>query len=132
MPLPTPHNNISYADDITQIISHPSISQHIMKLTTQRDIENTKTFERHWKIQTYIHKFKLIHIARRNSLPITVTNTNISYSNRRNILGFHFKNTGFITHIKQGIAQACTTLTKFRRFSCCTPRTKLKTLQNNS
>jgi len=126
-PAPTPYNNYSsYADDITQIISHPSKSQHIMKLTTQRAIQNINTFEHHWKIQTNMNKFKLIHIARRYSQPITINNTHIPYSNRGNILGFHLSTTGFTTHIKQRITQARTILTKLRRFSCCTPRTKLR------
>ncbi|ROT69009.1 putative RNA-directed DNA polymerase from transposon X-element [Penaeus vannamei] len=44
LPQPTPHSNyFSYADDVTQIISHPSKSQHIMKLTTQRAIQNINT-----------------------------------------------------------------------------------------
>jgi len=127
LPQPTPHSNyFSYADDVTQIISHPSKSQHIMKLTTQRAIQNINTFEHHWKIQTNMNKFKLIHIARRYSQPITINNTHIPYSNRGNILGFHLSTTGFTTHIKQRITQARTILTKLRRFSCCTPRTKLR------
>jgi len=127
LPEPTPYSNyISYADDITQIITHPSKSQHFMKRTTERAIQNINTFEHHWKIQTNINKFKLIPIARRNSQPITINNTNIPYTHTGNILGLQFTSTGFTTHVKQRITQAKTTLTKLKRFSCCTPQTKLR------
>lgn len=66
-----------------------------MELTTQRAIQNINIFEHHWNIQT--NKIKLMHIACRIAQPITV-NTLISYTNRGNILGFHFTNRFHIIH----------------------------------
>ncbi|ROT69814.1 putative RNA-directed DNA polymerase from transposon X-element [Penaeus vannamei] len=53
LPPPAPYSNYTaYADDITQIISHPSKSKNIMKAATQTAINTINTYENKWKIQT--------------------------------------------------------------------------------
>ncbi|XP_063597039.1 uncharacterized protein LOC134773596 [Penaeus indicus] len=123
LPEPTPYSNyISYADDITQIITHPSKSQHFMK---QKELYRTSTSLSTTGKYRQTNKFKLIPIARKKSQPITINNTNIPYPNTGNILGLQFTTAGFLTHVKHRITQAQITLTKLKRFSCCTPQTKL-------
>ncbi|XP_063613809.1 uncharacterized protein LOC134787049 [Penaeus indicus] len=121
LPLPAPFSNhISYADDITQIITHPSKSKHIMKRATETAITNINNFERKWKIQTNTQKFTIIPVARLNAPNIQIQDTKIPYGNSGKILGLSFNRWGIPPHIKQRITQATATLAKLHRFSQCT------------
>jgi len=127
LPPPAPYSNYTaYADDITQIISHPSKSKNIMKAATQTAINTINTYENKWKIQTNTNKFTIIPLARYNPPPITINNRDIPYANKGNMLGLHFSKHGISKHAQHRISQACTALNKIRRFSYCSTQTKLK------
>ena len=127
LPPPTPYSNyIQYADDITQIISHPTKSKQIMKLATQRAITHINTYERDWKIQTNTQKFTIIPAARCNPPLITINGTDLPYSHLGTMLGLTINTRGTHTHVKQRIARARVALAKLQRFSRCHPRTKIK------
>ena len=127
LPPPTPYSNyIMYADDITQIVSHPSKSKEIMKRATQRAINHINTYENKWKIKTNTQKFQIIPIARQNPPPLPINNTNIPYTREGKLLGLTVTPTGMTKHIEQRVAQAKRTMTKLQRFTPCTTQTKLK------
>ena len=127
LPPPAPYSNyIAYADDITQIITHPSKSKHYMKLATERAISHITTFEHDWKIQTNIQKFTILPAARRNPPRITVNNREIPYKHTGKMLGLAMNTHGVSVHARQRSAQAHAALTKLKRFTCCNTATKLR------
>ena len=127
LPLPSPFSNyISYADDITQLITHPSKSKHIMKLATQTAITNINTYETQWKIRTNINKFHIIPAARRNPPLITINNTDIPYTYTGTMLGVHMNTHGTSIHARERARRAKSALARLKRFSSCTTQTKLQ------
>ncbi|XP_063597243.1 uncharacterized protein LOC134773927 [Penaeus indicus] len=91
----------------TRLGTHLGTPLHLRK----RAIQNINPSDNHQQIQTHPHRMQKL--------------TTHPYTQRQH-LRFHLTNTRFITHIKQRITQAQTTLTRLRLFSCCTPRTKIR------
>lgn len=73
------HNYIMSADDITQIITHPSKSKIIMALQTHDAIKSINEFKKRWKIKRNATKFQMISAAKLSPLPITINNTDTSF-----------------------------------------------------
>merc|ERR1712212_137313 len=126
MPPPLPYTNyIQYADDITQLIIHPTKSKEIMKRNTDRAIQQINTYETDWKIQTNTNKFTILAAARRNPPLITVNGTDIQYSHVGTMLELTMNTHGTSIHSRQRIQKAKVALAKLQRFTSCHPRTKL-------
>ena len=126
LPPPSPFSNyISYADDITQLITHPTKSKQYMKLATQTAITNINTYETKWKIKTNMHKFHILPAARKHPPLITINNTDIPYSYTGTMLGVKMNTHGCSAHSRERARQARSALARLRRFTPCTTRTKL-------
>ena len=97
-----------------------------MRLHTQRSIDTIDQYERQWKIKTNIDKFQVIPVARHSPPPLTLHNTQVPYTRKGRLLGLTVTSSGMSTHITQRAQQANITLTKLKRFSTCTTRTKLR------
>ena len=126
MPEATPGSvNLMYADDITQIVTHPSKSKNIMARRVQENINRVNEFEKKWKIKTNTTKFKLIRLAAKTHEPVTINQQNIPYSNKGTILGLQFSSQGIQTHVTKIKQKAEHTLSILRRFASMPERIKL-------
>lgn len=67
----------------------------------------------------------MLHISKRNPLPITVNNQNIRYVRNIKLLGLNIKSNGITAHIKEQRFKASMTLKKLRRFRKFSSKTKL-------
>lgn len=67
----------------------------------------------------------MIHVSKRNPLPITVDNQNIRYVQSAKLLGLTIKSTGITSHIKEQRNKANVTLKKLRRFRKLSSKIKL-------
>nr|XP_027210799.1 uncharacterized protein LOC113804160 [Penaeus vannamei] len=118
-------NYVMYADDITQIITHPSPRANFINLATKRAINKINKFEGEWKIKTNINKFLVIPAARTKPGNLNLNNTNINYTKEGRLLGLKITNTGTAGHVKERRAMARKMLTKLKRFSGCPERVNL-------
>ena len=117
--------NIMYADDVTQIITHPSKSRNFMVNKIQKEINTINTYEKKWKIKTNMSKFKVIPLAIRKTKPIHIEGNLIQYSNEGNILGMHINKTGYKHQAKHNKNKATLALNLLRRFHALSPNIKL-------
>lgn len=115
----------AYADDITQVISHHGASKEFLRRKTVRAIEEINEYERRWKIKTNSAKFQILHISKRNPLPITINGTPLQYVQSAKLLGLNITCKGITTHVKQQRNRASNTLRKLRRFKALNPKIKL-------
>ena len=116
LPQPIPQTDyICFADDITQVISSHRSPRFQARLI-QRAIEQINQFEKQWKIQTHLGKFKLIAITFRKTEPVTINNSIIPYTNRAKVLGLDFNPRGFSPHIAIRTITAKHRLSKLNRF----------------
>lgn len=121
-----PHcNYVIYADDVTQIIKYPGKSKHFLKLYTERAILALNNYEKRWKIKTNQDKFQILHISKKNPLPINIDGTDIRFTNKVKLLGLTLKRTGIGAHVKEKKQQANVALKKLKRFSNMRDTTKL-------
>ena len=117
--------NIIYADDITQIITHPSKSKKIMARRVQTEINKINSYETLWKIKTNTSKFKIIPLATKATEPITINHTQIPYSKDGNILGLHINKTGILGHVTHTRNKAIQALSTLRRFTAMPEKIKI-------
>lgn len=116
MPEPIGHTDyIAYADDITQIITHPC-NHRYLALQTGRAISQINDFEKQWKIKTNISKFKIINISRRNTVGIDTPDRYYEYTNEGKMLGLNFDTTGFSKQHRTRINIAKNNLAKLQIF----------------
>ena len=116
LPPPTAnHEQIIYADDVTQIIAQKGTENMISKATIT-EIAKVNAFEKMWKIQTNKTKFQIIPIGRQKCNPITIDNTNYHPQKSGTVLGTIVSKTGFHSHIRQRIKLAKLKLPLLFRF----------------
>lgn len=115
----------SYADDVSQIITYHGPSKEIMKRKTERAITELNDYERKWKIKTNSNKFQVLHISKRNPLPLIINQTALQYVRETKMLGFKLKSNGLSAHVKQQRLKASIALRKLRRFKNLSPKLKL-------
>jgi hypothetical protein len=53
--------NITFADDVTQIVT--AMHKEQLKRNLDKEIKNINSYEKKWKIRTNLKKFKIIHIG---------------------------------------------------------------------
>lgn len=118
MPNPAPYSDyVVFADDVTQIISYPGKSKELLARHTSKAIEEINKYERKWKIQTNINKFKIIPIGRHNSAPVIVEGDIYPYETEGSVLGLTLTKTGYKRFIKNKINRLNDRLTKLRKFN---------------
>lgn len=115
-----------FADDITQIISYPGKSKELTARHTARAIENISKFEKKWKIQTNINKFKVIPIGNLNPAPLIVEGDIFQYTNEGTVLGLKITKTGYKTFIKEKTKRLGNILTKLRELKSLSISNKMK------
>lgn len=108
--------NISYADDITQIIPYPGKSKEMLRLRTQREIERVNHFEKLWRIKTNTNKFKILRLGTRTGNDIVIDEEVIEFTNEGKVLGLTITTNGYAKHVDTRIIQAKRTLQKLYRF----------------
>ena len=91
------HGNydITYADDITQIITQPGKSRKMLARKIENEIKNINRFEHQWKIKTNTNKFTILPLAIIMTEPVTINNNIIPYSSTAKILGLTLTKNGY-------------------------------------
>ena len=117
LPPPTRGTQITYADDVTQIVNYEGKSRRMLINSTQREIEKVNKFERNWKIKTNINKFTIIRLGgiQEDSLIIDDDIYNSQASGK--ILGLHVTTKGYYNHVTSKVQQAKAALSKLYRFT---------------
>ncbi|KAF2345423.1 Reverse transcriptase domain [Trinorchestia longiramus] len=126
--LPSPIPNTDYtvfADGITQITFSRNSHNMATRLTTKA-IAQINDYERKWKIQTNVNKFKLIAISRRKKQEVHVDGIPFPYDKSGKVLGLHLGSQGYTSHITQRKAIAQNNLSRLYRFKYMHPETKRK------
>lgn len=127
MPNPTPYSDfITFADDVTQIISYPGKSKELLAMHTTNAIEAINRYENKWKIQTNINKFKIIPIGRNNSAPLIVEENIYPYASEGNVLGLTITKSGYKSFINNKINRLKHGLIKLKKFHNLTIKNKKK------
>ena len=108
--------NIQYADDITQIITYPGNSRHLMARRTVQEITRINEYEQQWKIKTNKNKFKIIPIAVQKKNNIIIDGENIEYSGNGKVLGLTISRNGLNKHINDISTKAKAALYDLYRF----------------
>ena len=76
------------------------------------DRKRVNEFENKWKMKTNINKFKIIHLDKRDHLPIIIDNTHLPESTGGFLLGLEITRTGYSTHINHPAASVKRDLSK--------------------
>jgi len=120
MPAPIPDTDyITFADDITQIISVPNnYPAKAIANNTKYAIEQINTFENKWKIQTNTNKFNIIPFHRYKTSPVNIEHnqTPIQYSKTGKVLGLHIGTFSYNNHVTVRKNIANNNLNKLFRF----------------
>lgn len=109
--------DISFADDITQIIIIPQRSKEMLARKTETEIIRVNKCEDKWKIQTNKAKFQLLSISAAKPKDVIINNQIIQFQKHVTILGLKIGTRGVASHIKTKIAMANGQLTKLKRFN---------------
>ena len=109
-------HQVIFADDHTQVVTHPSKRKNILALKTAREIEKVNNYERCWKISTSLEKFQLLSISAAKPADVIVEGQLIPFNANAKVLGFTISKYGFVPHIENRIRLAKSTLTKLKRF----------------
>ena len=109
--------NITYADDITQIILQPGKSRPMLARRIEREAKIINDFEHKWKIKTNTTKFNILPIAMKKTSPVILNNQVIEYRANANILGLHITRQGYSKHINEIKRKASLALSTLARFN---------------
>ena len=114
--------NITFADDITQIITARTKKQ--LKISTIKEIENINNFENKWKIRTNTKKFKIIKIAETQTENIEIGGQTITTTKTGRFLGLDIRSSGLNTPLNMRVGMGNSELNKLRIFSELTIKQK--------
>ena len=117
--------NAIYADDISQVTSHPGRSSRMLNLRTAREIDRINTFEAEWKIKTNKNKFKVISAASIKPAPLTIDGTRTEFSPTGVILGLSVSTRGYTSHVTTRVCKARAALATLYRFRSLDTKIKL-------
>lgn len=127
MPTPSPYSEyITFADDVTQIVSYPGKSKELLAMHTRNAIENINKYENKWKIQTNKTKFTIIPIGRNISAPIIIDGNIYPYSNEGKVLGLKITKSGYRKFIKEKINILRIKLIELKKLANLKDRNKIK------
>lgn len=108
--------NLSYADDVTQIVSYPGRSKLMAQRATIKEVEAQNKYERLWHIKTNITKFSILRLGARGQDELIIDEDLYDTQARGKILGLNISTTGFTPHVTQRKILATKALTKLYRF----------------
>ena len=117
--------NISYADDISQIVTYPGKFSKFLAKTIEKEIKSLNNYEHKWKIKTNTNKFTLLPIAIKKYEQVNIDGNVINYSREGNILDLHLNTRGYSCHIKHIKNKANAALSKIKRFKNLRPNIKI-------
>ena len=109
------HLNISYADDITQIIGYHGKSKNMLNRQSEREIQAINRYETNWKIKTNINKFTPIHLGARKTIPLNIDDEQIEFKNYGKCLGLTLTPAGYYKHLEERRNIASAALRKIYR-----------------
>lgn len=95
-------NYIVYANDSTQMISHPSLCKQFLRLATDRVIAEINNFKETWKIKTNKNNVLIIPITRTKPGNPNLQNANILFAKEGKLLGLKHANTSTPHTSKRG------------------------------
>lgn len=93
--------NISFADDITQIIGYPGRSKNMLNIKTERAITAINNYERNWKIKTNVNKFTPLHLGAKLTFPLIINEEEIEFKSTGKCLGLTITTGGYYKHIQE-------------------------------
>ena len=108
--------DVSFADDITQIIKYPLRSKEILANITSQEIKRINEFENKWKIKTNKTKFQLLSISATKPNNVYVEQQRIQFTNKATVLGMEFGTRGVSSHAKKRLGMAKQQFLKLKRF----------------
>ena len=108
--------NVQYADDVTQLVHHPSRSSRMLNSKTGREIARVNTYEAEWRIRTNMTKFTVIPIASRNPAPLLVDEDPVDFRPRGRLLGLQMTGRGYSAHVTDRVRNAKLALGTLYRF----------------
>ena len=108
--------DVSFADDITQIIKYPLRSKETLATITSQEIKRINEFENKWKIKTNKTKFQLLSISATKPSNVYVDQQRVQFTNKATILGMEFGTRGVSSHVKKRLGMAKQQFTKLKRF----------------
>lgn len=117
-------HNITYADDITQIVGYPGQSKEMMNIRTTREIKYINDYEKRWRIKTNMTKFTPIRIGQKTGVPLTVDEEPVEFHTLGKALGLKITRTGYSRHIQERRGKAMSALIKLFRFRALPIRIK--------
>ena len=116
-PPPLKGENITYADDITQIIGYKGKSKQMINRITQKEIIRINKFEDNWKIKTNINKFTPIHLSVKNTIPLEINNSEIPFQKEGKSLGLTITSNGYGKHVQDRKNKATAALYRLYRLN---------------
>ena len=116
--------NISYADDITQIIPYSGKSKEILRRRSQREIENINHFKKLWRIKTNVNKFNILRPGALAGNEIIIKGEPVAFQNEGKTLGLLITRTGYCNHINKRIVLVKQKMQKLYRFRNMPNKTK--------
>ena len=123
----TPPNvlNISYADDVTQVIIENDKGKQLLSRKTEREIKRLNEYESKWKIKTNRNKFQLLSISKLKPAKVRVDDNDINFNNEAKILGLTIKRSGICDHLKTKLREARQRKNILRRFENLEKNTRI-------
>lgn len=109
--------NLTYADDVTQIIKYPGHSKQMAQRITSREVESQNKFERKWHIKTNLTKFTIIRMGAKIQDQLIIEEDLYETGTQGKILGLKISTTGYTPHVTERTAIASRNLTKLYRFN---------------
>jgi len=117
--------NVSYADDVTQVVFHPGRSSRMTNARTKREIARVSTYESEWHINTNKTKFAVLPMATERPAPLLVDGEPLQFHHNGTMLGLKLSTRGYLSHITQRTAKAKAALGVLQRFRDLNTRLKL-------
>lgn len=123
-PVQADNTNITYADDVTQLIRYPGPSKMMAQRAAIREIEQQNKYETSWKIKTNTNKFSILRLGARAHEQVITAQDVHETQNKGKILGLNISTRGYIPHVTERRALAARALTKLYRFYNFPQKTK--------
>ena len=117
--------DISFADDITQVVIYPHESKEMLARKTARAITRVNEYENKWKIKTNRNKFNLISISSSVPSDVVIEGERLPFVRHTKTLGLTLARCGINTHVLNKIKQARVVRAKCRRFGGLSTKTKI-------
>lgn len=108
--------DVIFADDVTEIITHPSKPVNMMSKRIIQEITRVKTYEYKWKIKTNENKFQILSISKTKPAEIIINNNKLTYNDKIKTLRLTIGRCGIRYHIKERAEKGGAALKQLRHF----------------